>query len=65
MMIPYRTAKFKSANILISTVLDQTAKFEDCQYFRPYGISLDPLNIDFLPFLLVSHGVKGQLYTLL
>ena len=32
------TAKFKSTNIFISAARDQTAKFEDRQYFRLYGI---------------------------
>ena len=31
-------AKFKSANIFISATWDQTAKFNDHQYFRLYGI---------------------------
>ena len=38
MAIPYRTAKFKSANIFVSVAQDQTTKFKDCQYFRLYGI---------------------------
>ena len=38
MTIPYRTAKFKSANVFISAALDHTAKFKDRQYFRLYGI---------------------------
>ena len=32
------TAKFKSTNIFISAARDQTAKFEDRQYFQLYGI---------------------------
>ena len=32
------TAKFKSANIFISAAWDQTAKFNDRQYFRLYGM---------------------------
>ena len=28
-IIPYRTAKFKSANIFVSAALDETAKFKD------------------------------------
>ena len=32
------TAKFISANIFISAVWDQTAKFNDRQYFQLYGM---------------------------
>ena len=39
MMKPYRTAKFKSANIFVSAALDQ---FKD---FRLYGIVLAQLYI--------------------
>ena len=38
MAIPYRTAKFKSANILSIAILGSTAKFNARQYFRLYGI---------------------------
>jgi hypothetical protein len=38
MAIPYRTAKFKSANILAMAILGSTAKFNPHQYFRLYGI---------------------------
>ena len=38
MAIPYRTAKFKSANILIIAILGSTANFNSRQYFRLYGI---------------------------
>ena len=37
MAIPYRTAKFKSANILAIAILGSTAKFNARQYFRLYG----------------------------
>jgi hypothetical protein len=37
MAIPYRTAKFKSANI--RAILGSTAKFNYRQYFRLYGIN--------------------------
>ena len=37
MEIPYRTAKFKSANILAIVILGSTAKFNSRQYFRLYG----------------------------
>ena len=37
MAIPYRTAKFKSANILIIAILGSTANFNSRQYFRLYG----------------------------
>ena len=37
MAIPYRTAKFKSANILSIAILGSTAKFNARQYFRLYG----------------------------
>ena len=36
--IPYRTAKFTSANISISAALDQTTTFKDRQYFWLYSI---------------------------
>ena len=37
MAIPYRTAKFKSANSLAIAILGSTAKFNARQYFRLYG----------------------------
>ena len=37
MVILYRTAKFKSANVLEIAILGSTAKFNSCQYFRLYG----------------------------
>ena len=37
MAIPYRTAKFKSANILLIAIWGSTAKFNAHQYFRLYG----------------------------
>ena len=36
--IPYRTAKFKSANIFAMAIRSPTAKFNSRQYFRVYGI---------------------------
>ena len=39
------TAKFKSIHIFISATRDQTAKFNDRQYFRLYGIWFLYLNI--------------------
>ena len=45
MAIPYRTAKFKSTNILAIAILGSTAKFNARQYFRLYGsiiIFLEP-----------------------
>ena len=36
--IPYRTAKFKSANIFAIAIWGPTAKFNSRQYFRLYGI---------------------------
>ena len=44
MAIPYRTAKFKSANILLIAIWGSTAKFNARQYFRLYGITLDPMH---------------------
>ena len=38
MAIPYRAAKFKSANIFAMAMLGPTAKFNSRQYFRLYGI---------------------------
>ena len=45
MAIPYRTAKFNSANILAIAILGSTTKFNARQYFRLYGsiiIFLEP-----------------------
>ena len=39
MAILYRTAKFKSANILAIAILGSTAKFNSRQYFQLYGSS--------------------------
>ena len=39
MAILYRTAKFKSANILAIAILGSTVKFNSRQYFWIYGIS--------------------------
>ena len=41
MAIPHRTTKFKPANILATTILGSTAKFNSHQYFRPYGMYCD------------------------
>ena len=38
MVIPYRTTKFKSANIFSMAILGPSAKFNSCQYFRLYGM---------------------------
>ena len=38
--IPYRTAKFKSANIFAIAIWGPTAKFNPRQYFRLYGICI-------------------------
>ena len=47
MAIPYRTAKFKSANnIMLSiAILSSTAKFNFRQYFRLYGIMQDLVHV--------------------
>ena len=37
MAIPYRIAKFKSANICVMAILGPTAKFNSCQYFWLYS----------------------------
>ena len=37
MAIPYRTAKYKSDNILTIVILGPTAKFNSRQYFWLYG----------------------------
>ena len=37
MVIPYRTAKFKSTNIFAIAILGPTAKFNSHQYFRLYN----------------------------
>ena len=41
--IPYHTAKFNSNNGVKNVVLGQTAKFNDRQYFRLYGIHICPI----------------------
>ena len=41
MVIPYRTAKFKSANTFVMAIWDPTAKFNSCQYFQLYTIFLN------------------------
>ena len=38
MAIPYHTVKFKSAGSVKNVVWGKTAKFNDRQYFRLYGI---------------------------
>ena len=38
MVIPYRTAKFKSANIFEMAISGRTAKFNSRQYFWLYGM---------------------------
>ena len=42
MAIPYRTTKFKSANILAIAILGSTAKFNARQYFRLYELEQRP-----------------------
>ena len=39
MAIPYRTAKFKSANTFAMAIWEPTAKFNSHQYFRLYSIN--------------------------
>ena len=38
MAIPYRSAKFKSANTFAMAVWDPTTKFNSRQYFRLYSM---------------------------
>ena len=38
MAIPYHTTKFKSVNTVKHIIWGQTAKFNDCQYFRGYRV---------------------------
>ena len=45
MAIPYRTAKFKSANRFAMTIWDPTAKFNSRQYFRLYGTYISTLGM--------------------
>jgi hypothetical protein len=45
MAIPYRTAKFKSANILAIAILGSTAKFNSRQYFQLYGMKYNSYNV--------------------
>ena len=47
MAILYRTAKFKSTNILAIAILDSTAKFNPRQYFRLYGIIVTIIALTF------------------
>ena len=51
MAILYRTAKFKSANILAIAILGSNAKFNSHQYFRLYGIHLTTLDLTLLSIL--------------
>ena len=39
MAIPYQSAKFKSANILIIAIWGSTAKFNSRQYFQLYSVT--------------------------
>ena len=56
MVIPYRTAKFKSANIiLLIAIWGSTAKFNAHQYFRLYGIYFSMFG------LVPAGGSAGQL----
>ena len=43
MAILYRTAKFKSANILAVAILGSTTKFNSRQYFQLYGMCVSHL----------------------
>ena len=40
MVIPYQTAKFKSANTVAIVILDSTTNFNLCQYFRLYAMCI-------------------------
>ena len=42
MAIPYRTAKYKSANIFVMSIWGLTAKFNFRHYFRLYTIAVVP-----------------------
>ena len=53
MAILYHTAKFNSNNGVKNVVLGQTAKFNDRQYFRLYGIQNDL--IDHAHIILCTH----------
>ena len=45
MAIPYRTAKFESANTFAMAIWDPTAKFNSRQYFRLYGMCMVTLHL--------------------
>ena len=51
MAIPYRTTKFKSANILAMAILGSTTKFNSRQYFQLYGYysNFTPLSLSLSP----------------
>ena len=51
-VIPYRTAKLKSANTFAMAIWDPTAKFNSHQYFRLYGIQFVAL--------WVAHGLLDK-----
>ena len=61
MAIPYRTAKFKSVNILAIAILGSTAKFNSCQLFP--AIRYYTTIYTFLETLVVSHHIRmSQLF---
>ena len=51
MVIPYRTTKLKSANILGIAILGSTAKFNSRQYFWLYG---NIINIEVSHFVYIN-----------
>ena len=55
MAIPYRTAKFKSANILTIAILGLTAKSNSCHYFWLYG---SHPNIHNYVYIYLIHAVQ-------
>ena len=58
MAIPYRTAKFKSANTFKTAIWDPTAKFNSCQYFQLYGILQSFTPTAFLQHFKPREGMK-------
>ena len=64
MAIPYRIAKFKSANIFAIAIWGPTAKFNSRQYFQLYGMRIcqnGPLD-KFMQFLFMRSSALCILY---
>ena len=62
MAIPYRTAKFKSANILPIAILGSTSKFNSRQYFWLYSTYILPLNAEVELTISVTMTPRDQIW---